>query len=77
MDGHLSFDDLLMRIHPAASRIQKLSQATPVVFIVFDLLVDEKGKSWSRFRSKDAANNWSALTKSYFMTRLQHPSLRP
>jgi ATP-dependent DNA ligase len=34
-----------MRIHPAASRIQKLSQATPAVFIVFDLLVDEKGNN--------------------------------
>jgi ATP-dependent DNA ligase len=40
----LSFDDLLMRIHPAASRIEKLSKATPCLFIVFDLLVDEKGR---------------------------------
>ncbi len=45
VDGKLSFDDLLMRIHPAASRILKLSQAAPSVFIVFDLLVDEKGRS--------------------------------
>src|SRR5688572_26537046 len=44
IDGNLSFDDLLMRIHPAASRIQKLSEETPCLFIVFDLLVDEKGK---------------------------------
>ena len=43
-DG-LSFDDLLQRIHPAASRVVKLSQATPAHFIVFDLLVDETGKS--------------------------------
>jgi len=28
--GHLSFDDLLMRIHPAESRIRKLAAATPV-----------------------------------------------
>lgn len=41
----LSFDDLLMRIHPAASRIQKLSQSTPCLLIVFDLLADEEGKS--------------------------------
>lgn len=40
VDGGLSFDQLLMRIHPAASRIEKLSQQTPCVFIVFDLLVD-------------------------------------
>jgi ATP-dependent DNA ligase len=45
VDGHLSFDKLLTRIHPAASRIQKLSRETPCVFIVFDLLVDERCKS--------------------------------
>ena len=44
-DGHLSFDDLLMRIHPAASRIQKLSRETPATYLVFDLLVDEDGRS--------------------------------
>jgi ATP-dependent DNA ligase len=43
--GDLSFDDLLMRIHPAASRILKLSRETPAMFIVFDLLIDERGKS--------------------------------
>jgi ATP-dependent DNA ligase len=43
--GHLSFDDLLMRIHPAASRVAKLSETTPSVFIVFDLLVDHEGTS--------------------------------
>jgi ATP-dependent DNA ligase len=45
VDGGLSFDDLLMRIHPAASRILKLSRETPAVLITFDLLVDENGKS--------------------------------
>jgi ATP-dependent DNA ligase len=41
----VSFDDLLMRIHPAATRIRKLAKETPAMLIVFDLLVDEKGKS--------------------------------
>jgi ATP-dependent DNA ligase len=45
VDGTLSFDQLLMRIHPAASRVKKLSEATPCVFIVFDLLVDGAGGS--------------------------------
>src|SRR3989441_12223662 len=40
-----SFDDLLMRIHPAASRVKKLSQETPAKLIVFDLLVDDRGKA--------------------------------
>ena len=39
-----SFDDLLQRIHPAASRVAKLAKETPARFIVFDLLVDETGK---------------------------------
>jgi ATP-dependent DNA ligase len=43
--GKLSFDDLLMRIHPASSRIQKLSRSTPCLYLVFDLLADEPGKS--------------------------------
>jgi ATP-dependent DNA ligase len=33
-----SFDDLLQRIHPAASRIKKLAQETPALFLAFDLL---------------------------------------
>jgi ATP-dependent DNA ligase len=36
----LSFDDLLQRIHPADSRIRKLSQERPARLIVFDMLVD-------------------------------------
>jgi ATP-dependent DNA ligase len=44
-DGHLSFDELLMRIHPAESRIRKLAAETPVTLMCFDLLVDGKGKS--------------------------------
>jgi ATP-dependent DNA ligase len=41
----LSFDALLQRIHPAATRIRKLSVETPAIYIVFDLLVDEHGES--------------------------------
>ena len=44
VDGDLSFDSLLQRIHPAASRVEKLSKETPSVFIVFDLLVDAAGE---------------------------------
>jgi ATP-dependent DNA ligase len=38
----LSFNDLLMRIHPAASRVKKLAEQTPATYIVFDLL-EESG----------------------------------
>jgi ATP-dependent DNA ligase len=36
----LSFDDLLQRIHPAQSRILKLSRERPASYVVFDLLAD-------------------------------------
>jgi ATP-dependent DNA ligase len=45
VEGHLSFDSLLQRIHPAASRINKLAVETPARLIVFDLLVDGRGVS--------------------------------
>jgi ATP-dependent DNA ligase len=41
----ISFDDLLQRIHPAASRVQKLAAETPALMIVFDLLAGADGKS--------------------------------
>jgi ATP-dependent DNA ligase len=34
----LDFDALQMRLHPAASRVAKLSQASPASFVAFDLL---------------------------------------
>ena len=34
----LDFDQLSQRIHPAASRIEKLAAQTPAAFVVFDLL---------------------------------------
>jgi ATP-dependent DNA ligase len=40
-----SFDALLQRIHPAASRIKRLAEETPALMIAFDLLVDARGKS--------------------------------
>jgi ATP-dependent DNA ligase len=43
--GQLSFDDLLQRIHPAESRVRKLSVERPALLIVFDLLVDASGRS--------------------------------
>ena len=43
--GALSFDELQLRLHPAASRVQKLAAAHPAVYIVFDLLAED-GKSY-------------------------------
>jgi ATP-dependent DNA ligase len=43
--GALSFDELQLRLHPAASRVQKLAAAHPAVYIVFDLLAGD-GESY-------------------------------
>ncbi len=45
IDGALSFDELQLRLHPAASRVQKLAAAHPALFVVFDLLAGTNGKS--------------------------------
>jgi ATP-dependent DNA ligase len=39
----LSFDALLQRIHPAASRVNKLANETPATYVVFDLLEEGSG----------------------------------
>jgi len=37
-DGRLAFESLLLRIHPAASRVRMLAAETPASFIAWDLL---------------------------------------
>src|SRR6186713_3090433 len=39
-DG-LDFDALQLRLHPAASRVAKLAQASPASFVAFDVLAAE------------------------------------
>jgi ATP-dependent DNA ligase len=45
LDGALSFDELLLRIHPAKSRVTMLATEHPASLVVFDLLVDARGRS--------------------------------
>jgi ATP-dependent DNA ligase len=40
-DGREDFDALGQRIHPAASRIQRLASETPCIYVAFDLLALE------------------------------------
>jgi ATP-dependent DNA ligase len=42
--NELSFEALQMRLHPAASRIERLSRETPAVLIVFDMLHAPDGR---------------------------------
>ncbi len=65
VDGTLSFDHLLMRIHPAASRVQKLSQETPSTYIVFDMLVDEDGRSLVKMPLEERRHKLAQFAKRY------------
>ncbi|TMQ49712.1 MAG: ATP-dependent DNA ligase [Candidatus Eisenbacteria bacterium] len=69
----LSFDDLLMRIHPAESRIRKLSVETPAMLIVFDLLVDESGASLVELRLEERRKRLEAFAGKYLR---KHPRVR-
>src|SRR5688500_13166693 len=63
--GGLSFDDLLQRIHPAASRIRKLSQETPALYVVFDLLVNEKGAALVEHARHDRRKELEAFARRH------------
>jgi ATP-dependent DNA ligase len=41
-DGREDFDALGQRVHPAASRVQRLAAETPAVYIAFDLLAQDE-----------------------------------
>jgi ATP-dependent DNA ligase len=61
----LSFDDLLQRIHPAASRIKKLAAETPATLVVFDLLVDEKGNDLRGLPLRERRGTLEAFASRY------------
>ena len=61
-----SFDDLLQRIHPAASRVRMLAESTPAVVMVFDLLVDEKGEDLTEAPLADRRERLERFAKRYF-----------
>jgi len=67
VNGALSFDELQLRLHPAASRVAKLAKTHPAIFIVFDLLgqgrhrllkttLNERGKLLEKFARQNFKN---------------------
>jgi ATP-dependent DNA ligase len=64
-DGAFSFDDLLQRIHPAASRVAKLSKETPALLIAFDLLADADGKSLIEVPLQERRPRLESFAKQY------------
>src|SRR3954463_9162664 len=45
-DGKLDFDAMQMRLHPAESRVRKLSGEIPAEYVVFDVLVWDGEPVW-------------------------------
>jgi len=66
-DGKVfSFDALLQRIHPAASRVQKLAKETPALLIVFDLLRDADGTMLVDEPLTERRKRLDAFARRYF-----------
>ena len=61
-----SFDLLLQRIHPAASRVKKLSEQHPAQMMVFDLLANEKGRSLLAVRLHNRRKMLEEFARRYF-----------
>ncbi|WP_256467433.1 ATP-dependent DNA ligase [Bradyrhizobium sp. 190] len=68
-----SFDDLLQRIHPAASRIKKLSQETPALFLAFDLLASAANKKLAALPLRKRRPALQTFAKTQFKS---HPTFR-
>src|SRR5438105_5013465 len=47
-EGALDFDSMQMRLHPAESRVRKLSAEIPAEFVVFDVLLWDGEAVWKR-----------------------------
>jgi ATP-dependent DNA ligase len=71
--ARLSFDQLLMRIHPAESRVRKLAAEHPAMLVVFDLLLDHRGKSYVEVPLSKRRPALERFAEQYFPS---HDSIR-
>ena len=70
-DDELSFDALLLRIHPAQSRIEKLARQKPARYIVFDLLQDDRGRLLVHEPLEARREALEAFSKTYLKRNAQ------
>jgi ATP-dependent DNA ligase len=69
----LSFDALQMRLHPAESRIRRLSQETPALLVLFDCLVSRDNRNMlgeSLLQRREALEQFYLALKSPGLLRL-------
>jgi ATP-dependent DNA ligase len=70
-DGAFSFDALLQRIHPAASRVKRLAAETPALLIVFDLLAGDDGRSLTQLPLHERRRALEAFARRYLKDKRQ------
>ncbi|MEP6698651.1 MAG: ATP-dependent DNA ligase [Verrucomicrobiota bacterium] len=70
----LCFDELQLRLHPAASRVQKLAAAHPAMLIVFDLLADTDGSSLLKSPLRQRRKKLEAFARENFKTLRLSPA---
>jgi ATP-dependent DNA ligase len=66
VDGRLSFDELLLRVHPAESRVKTLAAAHPARLVAFDLLADERGNALVDLSLEERRPRLEAFGKRFF-----------
>jgi ATP-dependent DNA ligase len=66
VDGDLSFNELQLRLHPAASRVNMLAKKHPATYVVFDLLTDERGKPLVDLPLRERRRRLEAFAAKHF-----------
>lgn len=61
-----SFDALLQRIHPAASRVKRLAEMTPALFLAFDCLANEDDRELAARPLRERRPALEAFAKAQF-----------
>jgi ATP-dependent DNA ligase len=70
-DGVLDFDSMQMRLHPAESRVRKLSAEIPADFVVFDLLL-WNGKAVHKQPLEERRKELERLAKGFRLSPTTH-----
>ena len=61
-----SFDALLQRLHPAASRVARLAEETPALLIAFDLLTDADGRALTALPLRERRKKLESFARVQF-----------
>ena len=66
VNGNLSFNDLQLRLHPAASRVKTLVSQHRALYLVFDLLEDERGANFMSQPLRKRRERLERFAERYF-----------